>query len=174
MSEANSNGPQLSRIDKELSLLNVYVASKRPPAEIARQARKVRDALNDEYSEIASTVRYVDSVVERYAPNEEWQQGMLSLIPPATKSTKADRLVPEAGTKTSRKESLKTAAIRIAEELGGNGATVTTKDIAEKAKSKGDPRPVKTIAISLGNSLVRSGWKKVSRGAYSRKEALQN
>ena len=71
--------------------------------------------------------------------------------------------MPNAATRPSRQ----IRTVEIAQQMIREGASgVRTEDIARALSKGGDQTAVKNLIVSVGNTLNRSGWRRVGNGLY--------
>ena len=152
---------------KELWKLTSLIANEASEEDIVEKAREIKNRLTTTWQEIMKVVTTVDGLVANFAPNQEWQQGLVyltgnmptQLYKPSTPKLPAPRIAAPKNARTD-------VVVRIANELS-KGQPINTKLILARLRAEGEQRPDRSVEVSIGNILTRRGWKKVRTGEYA-------
>lgn len=157
---------------EEIRQLTALATNRAPEEEVVQKASEIKTRLVASWQEIIKAVNAVDGLVAIFAPNQQWQPGLVfassinvPTIPPRPIPAKIGVLpIPKVTTAKAVKAEV---VVRIANELATKGEIVTSKKVAIRLRAEGDTRPDKAVETSVGNILARRGWKKVHPGEYA-------
>lgn len=148
------------------------IVKQEPKAKILNRAKQVKIELTQTFADVQQAVILLDSMVNRWAPDKGWPQGFW--MPP--QPVQAPQVVIQRGFPIAPAVkvpgSLVTRPERIVEVARGLvvDGVVVTKAVVDRLRAEGDQRPEKSLAIGVGNVLIRRGWKKVGVGRYKMPE----
>lgn len=126
--------------------------------EILKKASEVKAHLYETWLALGVAVNLIDSLVAVFAPDSEWQKGLI---------TSSSSTTPRVTSPSHNLRATSNAVFKIAEEIALKSGVVTNKQIAKKLRAEGDQRPESHIMTSVGNLLIKSGaWRKVRTGEY--------
>lgn len=151
-------------------LMGLIVAGEPRPKILAR-ARELKVQLSTAWAELQRVITLLDGMVNQYAPDKDWTPGFW--LPSA--NVQQSSLVFRAGvpvmpqrrfTFVSSPEHIAEVAQRVASKKG----IVDTSKIIKQLRTEGDQRPERELAIGIGNTLARRGWKRIMTGLYKLSE----
>jgi len=157
-------------------LLQLYV-QKADLASFMKYANKLKGELSIQSFELRRAMSVLDSLVNLYAPNEDWITGFIlehqSEFPVRkdiklrwkTRSTQSEQ--PQVSVKFSKEQ------IReLAHTCANTNGEIETAEVIKQMKSKGDPREDSDIAKQVGNLLYQDGWERTGKGKYRLKKEV--
>ena len=131
------------------------------PKDLRAHAVEAKAALWEENVSMWRAVGLIDALINVYAPDPGWIYNFLEFQQPPQPPSAAT--MPNAATRPSRQ----IRTVEIAQQMIREGASgVRTEDIARALSKGGDQTAVKNLIVSVGNTLNRSGWRRVGNGLY--------
>jgi hypothetical protein len=134
------------------------------------RAKEVKNEILTAWADAQNAVQFLDNMINRYLPGSDWPQGFF--IPPQP----GTQLMFQPGVGMVQQQRLAVSLIirpeqilEIAMGLVVDGA-VETKDVISQLRALGDQRPDRSLAVSVGNVLIRRGWERVGSGKYRLKQ----
>ena len=164
-----------SRYNEPLEQIMSLIVAKTPRTKVIAKAREVKIAITKDYYDAQQAITFLDGMINRYTPAEDWPQGFWKPTPQPT-------IIPRPGfapgltQPRQRPASLVTRPERILDIARGlmKEGIVTTKTIAAQVRAEGDQRTELNLAVSIGNVLNRNGWHRVEPGKYRLKKEHEN
>jgi hypothetical protein len=158
-----------SKYDEPLQQIMGLVVGKTPKSKILEKARELKIEITKAWSDAQQAISFLDIMISRYAPDEEWQQGFW--LP--TQQT-SQRVIFQTGFPPPRPKPVSMVTrperiLEVARRVTTDG-TVNTKSIIDQLRADGDQRPETSLAVSVGNVLTRHGWQRIGLGTYKLKE----
>jgi len=163
-----------SRYNEPLENIMSLIVAKTPRAKVLANAREVKVMITKDWSDAQQAITFLDGMVNRYTPDEDWPQGfwLPPQLAPAPRPFPAPAprplFAPGFVQPGQRPASIVTRPERILEIARGviTEGTVVTKTVINQLRAEGDQRPETSLAVSIGNVLTRHGWHRIGPGKY--------
>ena len=139
--------------------------------EIQREALAAKFKLTENYWELMRAVHAIDGIIGVYGWSPDWVTGWPQAEPPASVEPTAS--APASEKKRTRAEQIVDAAFRLSAEAGT--PTVNSDDLAERLRASASEfsrMEMRSLLISIGNTLQRAGWDRVEAGVYERPDSV--
>ena len=134
-----------------------------PEEEFIAKAKEAKEDITDRFYDLWHETTILDNLVARIAPAADWVAGVIER--PAEATSNRPPTTPPAKTPSTRQRKILEFADAFTADGGG---IVLSSEIAEQLSNDGFPGSERDLAVSVGNVLNRSGWKRIEPGRYQK------
>jgi hypothetical protein len=157
---------------EQLKELMGLIVRGEPKPKILTRAKEIKVQLSTAWTELQRVISLLDGMVNQYAPDKDWPMGFWLPSPKVEQPsfvfrTGVPMMPPRRITLITSPEHIAEVARRVAASDG----IVETDKIIKQLRTEGEQRPVRDLAIGIGNTLARRGWTRIGTGLYQLSES---